>query len=50
MGLGVIPDPREYLQALSDVFSAIFSKLKLGGILWINMGDGLQYSRELAIR
>ena len=38
-GIGVIPDPREYLQCLSEVFSAILSKLKPRGILWINIGD-----------
>ena len=38
-GIGVIPDPREYLRCLSEVFLAILSKLKPHGILWINMGD-----------
>lgn len=38
-GIGVIPDPRIYLQRLSDVFLAILSKLKPHGILWINLGD-----------
>ena len=38
-GFGVIPDPRQYLQCLSEVFSAILSKLKPLGILWVNMGD-----------
>ena len=38
-GIGVIPDPRSYLEALSEVFSAILSKLKPYGILWINIGD-----------
>ncbi len=38
-GLGVIPDPRKYLQCLSDVFVAILDKLKPHGILWVNMGD-----------
>ena len=38
-GIGVIPDPRSYLQGLSEVFSAILSKLKPCGILWINIGD-----------
>ena len=38
-GIGVIPDPRQYLQCLSEVFLAILSKLKPHGILWVNMGD-----------
>ncbi len=38
-GIGVIPDPRLYLQCLSEVFLAIQSKLKSHGILWVNMGD-----------
>ena len=38
-GIGVIPDPRQYLKCLAQVFSAILSKLKPHGILWINMGD-----------
>ena len=38
-GMGVIPDPRLYLNGLSEVFCAILSKLKPHGILWINMGD-----------
>ena len=38
-GIGVIPDPRLYLQSLSEIFLAILSKLKTHGILWVNMGD-----------
>jgi len=38
-GIGVIPDPRKYIQTLSEVFLAIHSKLKPHGILWINIGD-----------
>ena len=38
-GIGMIPDPRKYLQCLSEVFGAILSKLKPQGILWVNLGD-----------
>ena len=38
-GIGVTPDPRLYLQCLSEVFLAVLSKLKPRGILWINLGD-----------
>ena len=38
-GIGVIPDPRQYLQCLSEVFVAILNKLKPHGILWVNIGD-----------
>ena len=39
VGIGVIPDPRLYLQRLAEVFLGILSKLKPRGILWINLGD-----------
>ena len=38
-GMGVMPDPRTYLQCLTDVFSAMLNKMKPCGILWINIGD-----------
>ncbi len=38
-GLGVEPDPRAYLDALTRVFSLLLPKLKPRGIAWINLGD-----------
>jgi DNA modification methylase len=38
-GLGGEADPRDYLAALTAVFSALLPKLKPDGILWINLGD-----------
>lgn len=38
-GNGVEEDPREYLAKLRDFFSALLPKMKLSGILWINIGD-----------
>jgi DNA modification methylase len=38
-GIGGEADPRAYLAALTAVFSALLPKLKLDGILWINLGD-----------
>lgn len=36
---GVEADPRSYLAELTDIFVALLPKLKLTGILWINLGD-----------
>jgi len=36
---GVETDPRSYLAALTDIFVALLPKLKLTGILWVNLGD-----------
>jgi DNA modification methylase len=39
LGTGVETDPREYLRALSEVFTTLLGKLKPQGLLWINVGD-----------
>jgi DNA modification methylase len=36
---GVEADPRSYLAELTDIFVALLPKLKLTGILWVNLGD-----------
>jgi DNA modification methylase len=36
---GVEADPRAYLAELTDIFAALLPKLKLTGILWLNLGD-----------
>lgn len=38
-GMGVEEDPRDYVQALNDIFQAILPKMKKDGIAWINIGD-----------
>jgi DNA modification methylase len=38
-GTGVEADPRSYLAELTDLFVALLPKLKLTGIVWINLGD-----------
>ena len=38
-GVGIIPDPRLYLQCLSEVFASLVAKLKPHGVMWLNMGD-----------
>lgn len=38
-GMGVEEDPRDYVKALTDIFSAIKPKMKRDGIIWINIGD-----------
>ena len=38
-GMGIEEDPRDYLNFLSKVFLGFLPKLKIGGILWINIGD-----------
>ncbi|WP_440958459.1 DNA-methyltransferase [Oceanicaulis sp. LC35] len=39
IGMGVEPDPRDYLLFLKEVFGKLLPKLKPEGILWINIGD-----------
>ena len=39
MGNGTEEDPREYLAFLQAVFTALLPKLKLQGIVWLNLGD-----------
>jgi DNA modification methylase len=38
-GTGVETDPRDYLQTLTNMFSAFLPKLKSDGLIWINIGD-----------
>jgi DNA modification methylase len=38
-GMGVEPDPRVYLDTLTDLFGKLYPKLKREGVLWINIGD-----------
>lgn len=38
-GVGVEEDPREYISRIQDIFLAILPKLKIDGIVWINIGD-----------
>jgi DNA modification methylase len=38
-GVGVEPDPRAYLDALTERFVALLRALKPGGLVWINIGD-----------
>jgi DNA modification methylase len=38
-GAGTEGDPRDYLTFLASVFIAFLPKLKLQGIVWINLGD-----------
>ena len=39
LGFGTEEDPRDYVESLKAVFTAILPKLKQGGIVWINLGD-----------
>ena len=39
LGNGTEEDPRDYLAFLQSVFDAILPKLKLNGIVWLNLGD-----------
>lgn len=39
LGLGVEADPREYLAAVTAVFTHLLPKLRTQGIAWINLGD-----------
>lgn len=38
-GAGTEPDPRDYLQFLTNVFTAVRPKIKPSGLVWINLGD-----------
>lgn len=38
-GMGCEDDPRHYLQMLVKIFKAIQPKMKMHGIVWINLGD-----------
>jgi DNA modification methylase len=38
-GFGVEDDPREYLEAMTQIFTAFLPKLKRTGLVWINIGD-----------
>jgi DNA modification methylase len=38
-GLGVEDDPREYVKAMTHIFTAFLPKLKRTGLMWINIGD-----------
>ena len=38
-GIGVEDDPRDYISALTNIFLSFLPKLKVGGIVWINLGD-----------
>lgn len=38
-GVGVEEDPREYVRAMTRIFTAFLPKLKHTGLLWINIGD-----------
>jgi DNA modification methylase len=38
-GNGVEEDPRRYVEELRELFRSLLPKLKLDGILWINIGD-----------
>src|SRR5271155_2604645 len=38
-GMGVEGDPRDYVAALSKIFSSFLPKLKPEGLVWINIGD-----------
>jgi len=39
LGNGVENDPRQYVVAMSRIFSVLLEKLKPEGLLWINIGD-----------
>jgi DNA modification methylase len=36
---GIEADPRRYLSALTEIFTALLPKLKPAGVAWINLGD-----------
>lgn len=36
---GVEGDPRSYVKSLAEIFASLLPKLKMGGLLWINLGD-----------
>ncbi len=39
LGSGTEEDPRDYIEFLAEVFTAILPKLKQHGIVWLNLGD-----------
>ena len=39
LGNGTEGDPRDYIKFLKTVFEAILPKLKINGIVWLNLGD-----------
>jgi DNA modification methylase len=39
LGMGNEDDPRVYVEELAAVFSAMLPKLKVDGLLWVNIGD-----------
>ena len=39
LGNGTEEDPRDYIAFLQAVFTALLPKLKLNGIIWLNLGD-----------
>ena len=39
LGNGTENDPRDYIKFLKTVFEAILPKLKINGIVWLNLGD-----------
>lgn len=38
-GFGVEDDPREYVSAMTQIFTAFLPKLKRTGLVWVNIGD-----------
>lgn len=38
-GTGVEDDPRQFVEALSKIFTSLLPKMKPTGLLWINIGD-----------
>ena len=36
---GIEADPRSYLKSLAEVFAGLLPKMKLAGIMWVNLGD-----------
>lgn len=38
-GMGAESDPREYVNALANVFAALAPKMKSTGLIWLNIGD-----------
>jgi len=39
LGIGEELDPREYLDSITSLFSAVLPKMKSEGIVWLNVGD-----------
>lgn len=38
-GTGIEADPREYVAALREFFAMLLPKMKLDGVMWLNVGD-----------